>query len=137
MTGGLWHGRPGAGNLAAVRVINAVFVLLFVVSAALQYNDPDPLVWVAMYLAAAGAALLAMHRRHGWIAAFFVGAVAAVWAAILWADSAPYVSYADFVGKMSEKGGKVEVMREAGGLTIVAVWLAVVAMAGWRRDRGV
>ena len=85
----------------------------------------------------AAAALLAMHRRHGWIAALLVGAFAAVWAAIAWADSLPYVSYGDFVGKMSEKGGKVEVMREAGGLTIVAVWLAVVAMVGWRRDRGV
>ena len=137
MTGGLWHGRPGTGNVRSVKVVNAVFVLLFVLSAALQYNDPDPLRWVAVYLAGAGAALLAMHRRHGWIAAFFVGVLAAVWAAILWADSAPYVSYADFVGKMSEKGGKVEVMREAGGLTIVAVWLAVVAMVGWRRDRGV
>ncbi len=137
MTGGLWHGRPGAGNVGPVKVVNAVFVLLFALSAALQYNDPDPWRWVAMYLASAGAALLAMHRRHGWIAAFFVGVFAAVWSAILWADSAPHVSYADFVGKMSEKGGKVEVMREAGGLTIVAVWLAVVAMVGWRRDRGV
>lgn len=136
MTGGLWHDGPGAGNLAAMKApgwlvaLNLVFALLFVVSAGLQYNDPDPLRWVVVYLAGAAAAVAALHARGGWRAALALGVAAAVWSAILWADSAPYVSAADFAGKMSEKGGKVEVMREAGGLTIMAAWLLAAGLAG-------
>ena len=46
-----------------------------------------------------------------------------------------HVGATDFVRKMSEKGGKVEEMREAGGLTIVVAWLLVSARAGWRASR--
>ena len=33
-----------------MKIFNLVFCLLFVVSAALQYNDPDPYVWIPIYL---------------------------------------------------------------------------------------
>ena len=37
--------------------------------------------------------------------------------------------------KMSEKGGKVEEYREAGGLTIVAAWLFAAGLLGRRAAR--
>jgi hypothetical protein len=77
----------------------------------------------------------ALHVRGGWRVALVFGVAAGVWAALLWTDSAPHVSAADFAGKMSEKGGKVEVMREAGGLTIMAAWLLTSAMVGRRSRR--
>lgn len=33
-----------------MKIFNLVFALLFVVSAALQYNDPDPYLWIPIYL---------------------------------------------------------------------------------------
>ncbi len=36
-----------------MRIFNIVFVVLFVLFAALQYNDPDPWLWIPIYLFAA------------------------------------------------------------------------------------
>jgi hypothetical protein len=113
---------------------NLAFAALFAVSAALQYNDPDPVGWIALYAGAAAAAVAALHARGGWRAALLVAAVAAGWAAILWSDVLGRVEATDLWRKMSEKGGKVEEYREAGGLTIVAGWLALVGLLG-RRPR--
>jgi hypothetical protein len=35
---------------AAMKAINLLFAVLFVLSAALQYNDPDPYLWMPIYL---------------------------------------------------------------------------------------
>jgi hypothetical protein len=101
----------------------------------LQYNDPDPLPWMALYGSAAVVSAAVPHWRRGWVAAAVVAAVAAVWAASLWAGVAGVVDASDLWRKMSEKGGRVEEMREAGGLSIVAAWLAVSAALGRSRDR--
>jgi len=115
--------------------LNVVFAALFVFSAGLQYNDPDPIRWAALYGGAAVATVAALHLRGGWVVAVLVGLVAAVWAATLWQSVAGYVEVSDAWRKMSEKGGKVEELREAGGLSIVAAWLAVSGLAGWRASR--
>jgi hypothetical protein len=115
--------------------LNVVFALLFVVSAGLQYNDPDPVRWAALYGGAAVTTVLALHTRSGWIAAAVVGVVAAVWGGWLWHLVIGHVLFSDFWRKMSEKGGKVEEMREAGGLTIVCTWLSVSSLLGWRASR--
>ena len=36
-----------------MRIFNLVFVVIFVLFAALQYNDPDPYIWIPIYLYAA------------------------------------------------------------------------------------
>lgn len=33
----------------ALRIFNYLFALLFLISAALQYNDPDPWLWIPIY----------------------------------------------------------------------------------------
>ncbi len=33
-----------------MKVFNFIFCFLFIVSAALQYNDPDPYIWIPIYL---------------------------------------------------------------------------------------
>jgi hypothetical protein len=33
-----------------MKIFNLVFCLLFIVSAGLQYNDPDPYLWIPIYL---------------------------------------------------------------------------------------
>ncbi len=33
-----------------MKIFNSIFLVLFVVSAGLQYNDPDPALWILIYL---------------------------------------------------------------------------------------
>lgn len=42
---------------------NLIFCLLFIVSAALQYNDPDPYVWMPLYLYAAVLCWLIIRQK--------------------------------------------------------------------------
>ena len=99
---------------------------------ALQYNDPDPIRWMAIYGAGALISIVLPSNRRAPLAGLVVGLVATVWAGYLISRVWGVVSLSDFVDKMSEKGGAVEEEREAGGLLIEAVWL----LAGsWFRSR--
>lgn len=114
-------------------VASWVFAVLFAACVLLQLNDPDPVAWMAMYGAAAVSSAAVPYWRRGWLVAAVVAAVAALWAVSLWTGVAGAVETSDLWRKMSEKGGRVEEMREAGGLTIVALWLAAAAWLGRRR----
>ena len=46
-----------------MKVFNLLFCLLFIFSAALQYNDPDPYVWMPIYLYGAALCWLAFRNR--------------------------------------------------------------------------
>lgn len=47
-----------------VRIFNLVFSLLFLLSAVLQYNDPDPYLWIPIYLYGAVLSFLAFRNRY-------------------------------------------------------------------------
>ena len=112
--------------------LTSLFALLCVISAALQYNDPDPLRWIALYLAAGAAAVVVAWQPRAWAAPLVVAVIAAVWAGLLWAGVVDTVETSDLWKKMSEKGGKVEEMREAGGLSLVVIGGG---LAAWRARR--
>jgi len=100
-----------------------VLAVLFSLSVGLQINDPDPVRWMVMYGAAGIAvAVLPARRVFAW-GAIIVGLVAAAWGAYLGSQVFDQLAISDLWMKMSEKGGAVEVGREAGGLAIVAVGL--------------
>jgi hypothetical protein len=97
-------------------------LVLFLVCAGLQYNDPDPQVWVPIYLFPAALSVLRMRgRRLLWLP--LLGAVACVAAALWWAP--PYVpGYLDN-----------EAAREAGGLLLSGLWMAALAVDTSRLGR--
>jgi len=106
---------------------------LFVFAAAVQYNDPDPLRWMAIYLAAAAACVLAVLRRlPRWLPAM-VGLAALVWAATLSPHVLGRVGMGEMVQAWEMKDVRVEEGREMYGLLIVVGWMAVLALVGWRR----
>jgi hypothetical protein len=107
------------------RACNWLMAVLFGLSAALQYNDPDPLSWIALYAAAAAACVLWGLRRVAWPVAALVAAIALAWAALLLPDVLGHVGPSDLFLRMSEKGGRVEIGREIGGLLIVTAWMLV------------
>jgi hypothetical protein len=109
---------------------------VFASFAALQYNDPDPVRWMAMYGAAVVISAALPSRRAaaaGIIAGIVVGLAAAAWAAVLVYSVWRVIGLSDLWLKMSEKGGAVEEGREAGGLAIEAAWL--LAASAFRRRR--
>ncbi len=110
-----------------------VMAALLATSAALQYNDPDPARWIAIYGAGAALSAALPGRRAAALPAALVALVALGWAAYLVHRTWGAIGLGDLTGKMSERGGAVEEGREAGGLAIEGAWL--VAAAAYRRRR--
>jgi hypothetical protein len=115
------------------RVISYLMAALLAVCVVLQYNDPDPVPWMAIYGAGALVSAALPSTRRVALVALLLGLGTAVWALVLLAEVWDQVGLSDFVGRMSEKGGAVEVQREAGGLGIQALWLLLGAAYRARR----
>jgi hypothetical protein len=47
-----------------MKAFNLIFCLLFIFSAALQYNDPDPYIWMPIYLYGAVLCWLAFRNKY-------------------------------------------------------------------------
>jgi hypothetical protein len=47
-----------------MKIFNSIFLILFVVSAVLQYNDPDPILWILIYLFAALSCYLSIRNLN-------------------------------------------------------------------------
>src|SRR6185436_18072219 len=112
---------------------NAVMLPLFLLSVAVQYNDPDPIRWMAIYGAAAVVCVLEIRRRTPRWLPLVVAGVALAWAIL----GIGYLSHSDALGQMfaqwEMKNVHVEEERELYGLTIVTAWMLAVAIAVWRR----
>lgn len=110
------------------KTLAIVFGLLFVLFAALQYNDPDPQVWVPIYGFAAVACLMAYTGLgRPWffvlMAVIYVGAAAYQWPPV----------FRGFAFGEGMRDLNIELARESGGLAICAT--AMVAMALLTRKR--
>ena len=55
-----------------MKIFNLLFAILFVVCAALQYNDPDPILWIPIYLYAAILCFFAFRGKY-YITAMLTG----------------------------------------------------------------
>ena len=101
------------------KVFAIVFALLCVVSAYLQLNDPDPALWIVIYLVVAIASFLfAMNKLPYWV--FLILFVASIIGAYLFWPNA-------FEGVTIGEGdiNNIEHARESLGLLIVAVVMLV------------
>jgi len=115
------------------RYASYVMAALLAVCVALQYNDPDPIRWMAMYGAAMVVSALLPSKKPLVPVGFVVAAVALVWSAYLLYGVWGRMEVADLVEKMSEKGGAVEEGRESGGLAIAGFWLVFASAFRSRR----
>lgn len=66
-----------------MKVFNIIFAILFVVSAGLQYNDPDPYIWMPLYLYGAWLCFQAVKNQFN--------------IKLYWIGLAVYVGYAIFL----------------------------------------
>ena len=109
------------------RAIDLVLAVFLVGCAAVQYNDPDPLLWIALY--GSGAVLLALAAlgwRRRWAVAIVLGAYAAMGATVLpgFVDWLLHYPGGDLVAPMSADHPHIEMSREFVGLLIAAACVA-------------
>ena len=62
-----------------MRYVNLLFAAVFTWSAAIQYNAPDPWLWIAVYLGAAVIAFMASFRRFYLPAIMALGLICVIW----------------------------------------------------------
>jgi len=107
-----------------------VMTAAFLLSVAVQYNDPDALAWMAIYGAAAGGCVWAALRpaSYPWWFPAMVAAVALVWSSRLLPQVIGRVRLPELFASWEMKNARVEVARESGGLLIVAGWMGLIAI---------
>ncbi len=116
-----------------MRILDLTMALLFAFAAALQFNDPDPIQWIAIYAAACVLSLVMLFKRRvPPTAVLAVLAVAVVWSATIAFGGPPATEYEHMFDAWEMKSPSVEEAREASGLLIVAVWM-IVLMVRTRR----
>ena len=108
-------------------------LLMFSFSAIVQFNDPDPSRWIAIYAAAALICGLEVARRTKPLWAVLLAAVADIWAATIAPRVLGKVPFSDMFAEFEMKDLGVEESREMYGLVLISLWMAAVAIAAWRR----
>jgi hypothetical protein len=108
-------------------------LLMFALSGIVQFNDPDPSRWIAIYAAAAIVSGLEVTRRAGLALSALTAAVAFVWAATIAPRVIGKVRFGDMFQEFEMRDVGVEESREMYGLLLVALWMSAVALAAWRR----
>lgn len=114
-----------------MKVFNIIFCFLFLISAALQYNDVDPYLWIPIYLYGAILCYLAAGKRY-LPTAYLIGIVFCL------AYSAYFLFFRggvtdwyqhhhtrELVQQMKADKPWIEETRELGGLLILAVVLGI------------
>ena len=117
------------------RIVNGVMAALMAFAVVVQYNDPDPLLWIGLYAAACAICLAAAVRGVIPVSpALVVGAVALAWALAV-AAGVPAAVYTHMFDAWEMQSATIEEARETSGLLIVAAWMAVLCWVGWRGRR--
>ncbi len=114
-----------------MKILNIFFALSFLLFAGLQYNDPDPYLWIPIYLYAATLCWLAFRNRFfPW--AYLIGMlIYLAYAVYLFFDKNGVLSWAtehnaeDLVQTMKAEKPWIEETREFGGLLIAFAALLI------------
>jgi len=114
-----------------MKIFNLVFCLLFIFSAGLQYNDPDPYLWMPIYLYGAVLCWLAFKNKF-YPNAYLIGIAAYLLYAVIkifqvngvidWYNDHDSES---LVQSMKAEKPWIENTREFGGLLILIVVLLI------------
>jgi len=114
-----------------MKVLNIFLTIIFLICAALQYNDPDPYIWIPIYLYAAVCCWLAARGRF-YPKAYLLGTfVYLIYAAYLFFDKNGVISWAEehnaesLVTTMKATEPWIEETREFGGLLIAMAGLMI------------
>jgi len=114
-----------------MKAFNIIFIILFIISAALQYNDPDPYIWVPIYLYGAYLCYQAIFKKYN-PALYIIGLVIYLaYAAYLFFDKQGVLNWVEehnaesIVQSMKATKPWIEETREFGGLLILIIVLLI------------
>lgn len=123
--------KPVSIYFRSMKTFNLVFTVLFILFAGLQYNDPDPFLWIPIYLFAAFLCWKASrgiyHKKLLWLGLGLYG----LYAVYLLLDKNGVLSWANehaaesLVTSMKAEKPWIEETREFGGLLILMAVFAV------------
>lgn len=123
-----------------MKIFNIVFVFLFIVFAALQYNDPDPYIWVPIYLFAAYLCFKAIQKKYN-PTLYIIGLLAyTLYGLYLFFDKTGVIDWMrehhaeNIAQTMKAETPWIEETREFFGLVILIVVL-IINMIWLRRNR--
>lgn len=117
-----------------LQIFNALFALAFALAALVQYNDPDPYLWVPTYLVAFGCCVAFAKGKLPPTVGYALAGLACVWSFTLVPAIVRHPpALADMFGGVKMYGPGVEEAREAGGLWLIAGWLFTLARASQRQ----
>ena len=122
-----------------MKALNIFFIVLFVLAAVLQYNDPDPYIWVPIYLYAALLCYWAIKGRYYQVLYIIGLVVYAGYAVYLFFDKTGVISWAsehdaeNIVQSMKATKPWIEETREFFGLVLLII--ALVANMIWLSKR--
>jgi len=116
-----------------MKIANYVMLVAFVFGVIVQYNDPDPARWMAIYGAAALACGLYAAGRSQWIVPGIVLLVAVIWGATLAPAALGKVGFGELFEAFEMKDERVEIGREFGGLAIIAAWMLALTIVSFRK----
>jgi hypothetical protein len=124
-----------------MKAVNSFFVALFLISAALQYNDPDPYIWIPLYLYGAFLCWQATRKKYRQLL-YVIGLGAySLYAAYLFFDSTGVLSWyyehdaENIAQSMKATKPWIEETREFFGLLLLL--LALVMNMIWLRNKKV
>lgn len=123
-----------------MKIFNILFCILFLISAALQYNDDDPYIWIPIYLYGAWICYMAIKNRYlPW--AYVLGIIGYSGFAIYYLifkhgvlDWFQHHHTSDLVQSMKADKPWIEETREVGGLLILVAVLAIDWLVGGRKS---
>jgi Transmembrane family 220, helix len=128
-------------TLSIMKIFNLIFAILFLISAGLQYNDPDPYLWIPLYLLAAFLCFRAYQGRFLKLSYRIAIIIYSVYALYLFFDQNGVLSWANDHGAESlvqtMKADKpwIEETREFGGLFIMIFAISVNLIYSFRHKK--
>ena len=101
-----------------------VLIVVYLLSAAVQYNDPDPVVWMASYLIAAYLCYYRLRGKGNYMQFFMIGLLYILWGI----NQFPPQWEGLNVENMQMKTTNVELGRESLGLIMcgLGMWICMI-----------
>ena len=102
---------------------------VFLLCIAVQYNDPDPGIWMFIYGLAAIVCFLASRNQMHWMLPVLISLIVLVWGLRLAHQVPENFSFNEiFFSSWSMKSYGVEIVRELGGLAIILFWMLLLIL---------
>lgn len=123
-----------------MKIFNIIFTILFVVFAALQYNDPDPYIWIPIYLVSAWVCFQTYKGNLDTFSHGIIIASSAVYALKLFFDRNGVISWfkdhdaENLVQTMKATKPWIEETREFGGL-MLTIFVATINLISLKKTK--